>query len=93
MNQLCQLFNEISDGSTVTLERGAVYHIRPEDSFTLTGIFCTNTATREENPTGLRRTAIYLKDKKNITVNGNGATVLVHGKMTPSCSTTARGSR
>ncbi len=83
MNRLCDLFLHIQDGDTLTLEKDAVYHIRPEDSFTLTEIFCTNTAKRNENPNGLRRTAVYLKDKKHITVDGNGATVLVHGKMTP----------
>lgn len=83
MNQLCKLFEHISDGTTVTLERNAVYHVRPEDSFTLTGIFCTNSAKRDENPRGVRYTAVYLKDKKNITIDGNGATVMVHGKMTP----------
>lgn len=83
MNQLCTLFEQISDGATVTLEKDTVYHIRPEDSFTLTGIYCTNSAKRDENPEGLRRTAVYLKDKKHVTIDGNGATVLVHGKMTP----------
>ena len=31
----------------------------------------------------MRNTAIYLKDKKNITIDGNGSTLIVHGKMTP----------
>ena len=83
MNQLCTLFERVQNGDTLTLEPGAVYHIRPEDSFTLTGIFCTNSARPNENPDGLRRTAVYLKDKKQITIDGNGATVMVHGKMTP----------
>ena len=83
MNRLCKLFEQASDGATLTLERGAVYHVREEDSYTLTGYYCTNTATTSQNPDGLRRVAMYLKEKKNVTVDGNGATVMVHGKMTP----------
>jgi hypothetical protein len=83
MNRLCQIFEQAADGSTITLEQNAVYHVREDDSFTLTGIFCTNSANRNENPDGLRHTAVYLKDKKHITIDGNGATVLIHGKMTP----------
>ena len=83
MNELCNIFLNISDGETVTLEKGKVYHVRQDDSFELKGYFCSNTAKKHENPDGLRRTAMFLKDKKNVTVDGNGATVLVHGKMTP----------
>ena len=67
MNQLCTLLAQASDGSAITLEKNAVYHVREDDSLTLTGIYCTNTASRDENPNGLRRTAVYLKDKKQYT--------------------------
>lgn len=83
MNELSRLFLNISDGETVMLEKGKVYHVRPGDSFTLEGYFCSNTAKKHENPDGVRHTAIFIKDKKNITVDGNSATVIVHGKMTP----------
>lgn len=83
MNELSTLFMNVSDGETVTLEKGKVYHVRPEDSFTLEGYFCSNTAKKHENPDGTRHTAVFLKGKKNITVDGNSATVVVHGKMTP----------
>lgn len=83
MNELCNIFLNVSDGETVTLEKGKIYHVRQDDSFELKGYFCSNTAKKHENPDGLRRTAIFLKDKKNVIVDGNGATVLVHGKMTP----------
>ena len=82
MNELSRIFLEVKDGDTVTLEN-KVYHVRQDDSFELTGYFCSNTAKKHENPDGLRRTAIYLSDKNDITVDGNGATVIVHGKMTP----------
>lgn len=83
MNELSNLFLNIENGETVVLERNKTYHVRQDDSFELTGYYCSNTAKKHENPNGLRRTAIYLKGKQNITVDGNGATLLVHGKMTP----------
>ncbi len=83
MNELCNIFVNIRDGETVTLEENKVYDVRQDDSFSLTGYFCTNTAKKHENPDGTRFVAVYLKDKKNITIDGNGATILVHGKMTP----------
>lgn len=83
MNELSSLILSIKSGETLTLENKKTYHVRQDDSFELMGYFCSNTAKKHENPYGLRRTAIFLKDKKNITIDGNGATVLVHGKMTP----------
>lgn len=82
-NELCNLFLNINDNENLTLEKGKVYHIMQDDSFEFEGYFCTNTAKRHENPKGLRRTAMYLNNKKNIVIDGNGATVMVHGKMTP----------
>ncbi len=83
MNELSVLFSKLNSGETLTLECGQVYHVRQDDSFELDGYYCSNTAKPHENPTGKRYTAMYLKDKSDITVDGNGATVLVHGKMTP----------
>lgn len=83
MNELCEIFLNVNDGDTVVLEKNRVYHIRQDDSFELEGYYCSNTAKKRENPNGIRRTGIFLKNKKNITVDGNGATVMVHGKMTP----------
>ena len=83
MNALSDLFLHVTDGQTVTLEKDAVYHVRPEDGFVLTGYYCSNTASRRENPDGRRYAAIYLQNKRNVTIDGNGATILIHGKMTP----------
>ncbi len=83
MNELSTLFKKLNSGDTLSLEEGRIYHVRQDDSFTLDGYYCSNTAKQHENPTGRRYTAMYLKDKSDITVEGNGATVLVHGKMTP----------
>ncbi len=82
-NELCLLFESVEDGETLTLEKGRIYHVRQEDSFEFEGYFCTNTAKRHENPNGFRRTAMFLKNKKNIVIDGNGASIVVHGKMTP----------
>ncbi len=83
MNELSKLFLNVVDGDTVTLESGKTYHVGQDDSFELYGYYCSNTTKRQENPLGMRRSAIYLKEKKNITIEGNGAEMLVHGKMTP----------
>lgn len=83
MNELSRLFQTCSDGQCVVLARNKTYHVRQEDSFTLQGFYCTNTAKYDENPTGMRHCAIFLQDKKDIVIDGNGATLLIHGKMTP----------
>lgn len=83
MNELSSLFLNISDGETVVLEKNRIYDVRQDDSFFKEGYFCSNTAKKHENPNGYRHAAIFLKDRKNIVIEGNGATVLVHGKMTP----------
>lgn len=83
MNSLSNLFLNINNGDTITLEKDKIYDVKQDDSFELTGYFCSNTAKKHENSNGLRRTAVYLKEKRNITVDGNGATILIHGKMTP----------
>ena len=83
MNEFCKLVSGITDNSVITLEKNKIYDVRQDDSFYLEGIFCTNTAKQHENPLGKRYPALYLEGKRNITLDGNGATLLVHGKMTP----------
>lgn len=83
LNELCTLVGSIKDGETLTLEKGKAYHVRQEDSFEFEGYYCTNTAKRHENPNGFRRTVLFLENKKDIVIDGNGASVIVHGKMTP----------
>ena len=83
MNDFCNLFVDVQNGSTITLEKNKTYHVCQDDSFTVDGYYCSNTAKKDENPTGLRFSAIYLKGMKDIVIDGNGAQILVHGKMTP----------
>ena len=66
MNELSSMFLNINDGDTVVLEKNRVYHVRQDDSFEYEGYFCSNTAQKHENPNGLRRVALFLKNKKNI---------------------------
>ncbi len=83
MNEFCSLVSNIKDNSVIVLEKNKVYDICQDDSFSLRGFFCSNTAKKDENPDGTRYTALYLDGKKDVTIDGNGATLLVHGKMTP----------
>ncbi|MBQ7545797.1 MAG: hypothetical protein IJT41_02370 [Clostridia bacterium] len=83
MNELSQLFAGVKSGDTLTLERGRVYAIAPEDSFYLTGLYFSNTAKRDENPHGERFCGMYLENLRDVTIDGGGATVLIHGIMTP----------
>lgn len=83
MNELSSIFKSIKNNEAFKLKEGFVYNVRQDDSFNLTGYFCTNTARKSENRNGQRYVAVYLKNKKNIVIDGNGATIMIHGKMTP----------
>lgn len=84
MNELSTLFTEVRDNECITLEKDKVYEIAPEDSFHIFGLYFSNTATRpDENPYGERFCGIYLENRNNVVIDGNGAKVLIHGKMTP----------
>ncbi len=83
MNALCARFLDVRNGDTITLEKDKIYAIAPEDSFHLQGFFFSNTASHDENPTGERFCGIYLDRKENVTIDGNGAVVMIHGVMTP----------
>ncbi len=82
MNELSRLFIDVNNGDIITLEE-KTYDVRQDNSFVKSGYFCSNTAKKHENPDGTRYSAIFLKDKKNITIDGNGAVIMIHGKMTP----------
>lgn len=83
MNMLSEIFRDINNGQNIVLEKDRVYDVCQDDSFINKGYFCSNTARQNENPDGLRFSAIYLKNKKDIVIDGNGAEILIHGKMTP----------
>ena len=83
MNELSILFNSIKNDEKINLKENYIYDVKQDDSFSLTGYFCTNTARKIENRNGQRNVAVYLNNKKNIVIDGNGATIMIHGKMTP----------
>ncbi|MBR5442631.1 MAG: hypothetical protein IKV44_06720, partial [Clostridia bacterium] len=83
MNELSKLFTQVNNGDVITLKKDYVYHISQENGFHLTGFYCSNTAKKQENPAGTRKAAIFLENKRDITIDGNNATILIHGKMTP----------
>ncbi len=83
MNEFCNLVSNINSDDVIVLENNKIYDVRQDDSFSLKGFYCSNTAKKHENPDGTRFSALYLDNKKNITIDGNGATLLIHGKMTP----------
>lgn len=81
MNELSEIISKINDGEAVVLPK-KTYAIAPEDSFCLRGLHFSNTAKYEENPLGERFCGIYLENKENVVIDGNGSTVLIHGIMT-----------
>jgi len=83
MNEFCNLVSKINSNDEIVLEKNKVYDVRQDDSFSLKGFYCSNTAKKHENPDGTRFSALYLDGKKNIIIDGNGSTLLIHGKMTP----------
>jgi len=83
MNELSARCLDLRDGDHLVLGHGKTYHVWQDDAFCLEGYYCSNSAKQHENPTGRRYSALYIKEKKQITIDGNGATLLVHGKMTP----------
>ena len=65
----------LGDGDTLCLD-GGVYHLRPE------GAFCKEYYI-SNNDCGIKPIAIPLIGKKNVTVDGCGAELIFHGKMSP----------
>ncbi|MBR4417027.1 MAG: hypothetical protein IKS67_09665, partial [Victivallales bacterium] len=53
----------------------SVYHVRPEDCASY------NMSFRKDG--GVVKTAVLLKDRKNVTLDFNGATLMLHGKQQP----------
>ena len=53
----------------------SVYHVRPEDCVSY------NMSFRKDG--GVVKTAVLLKDRKNVTLDFNGATLMLHGKQQP----------
>lgn len=83
MNDFIEMILNIKNGETLLLEKDRIYDVYDDDCLFLEGYYCSNTASKQENPNGFRKTALWLENKQNITIDGNGATLLIHGIMTP----------
>lgn len=73
----------IKDGQHITLEKNAEYHLWQDEATKLTGCYTSNSGQIIFSPNGEKTTPFYMKNKKNVTVDGNGASLIIHGKMTP----------
>ncbi len=71
------------DGATISLSPSARFDVWSDDCPVVEGYHFSNTAGFTENPRGTRPVCLYMKGKRGITVEGNGASVIVHGVMTP----------
>lgn len=81
--KLFEILNNVQDGDVITLEENAEIDIWSDECPVVSGYHFSNTATYEENPNGDRPVGIYLKGKKNVVIDGNGAEIKIHGIMTP----------
>ena len=73
----------LKNGDRLLLKKNFQYDIRQEACMHLFGFHASNTATRQENPKGERVVAICLQNKKRVVIDGNGATLQIHGIITP----------
>lgn len=65
---------------TIELEE-ADYHLYRKSS-THKIYHISNTTSESENPDPTKHIALYLKDLKNVTIDGKGARLVLHGEMT-----------
>lgn len=42
----------------------------------------SNTTTEKDNPDAIKHIGLWLKDMKNVTIDGGGSTLMMHGEMT-----------
>ncbi len=71
------------DGATIFLAPGTRFDVWSDDCPVVEGYHLSNTAGLTENPRGRRPVCLYMKDKRGITIEGNGASIIIHGVMTP----------
>lgn len=81
--ELFKALNSAQNGDVITLEENAEIDIWNDECPVVSGYHFSNTATYEENPNGDHPVGIYLKGKKNVVIDGNGAEIKIHGIMTP----------
>lgn len=69
-------------GKAVTIElQNADYHVyRTTSSHQL--YYISNTTSENENPDQTKHIGLWMKDLKNLTIDGRGARIITHGEMT-----------
>lgn len=77
MNELSDLISEIKDGGKLVLEHGREYHLFADDCF----IYETKKTAESEGEA--IRAAVFLSGKKNVTIDGGGSALKIHGDITP----------
>lgn len=73
----------LNSGEVLTLEKNKTYHVFEEDTFKVKNIYLSNTCSLDEKPNGLINAGIYIKDKHDVVIDGNGAKLILHGHITP----------
>lgn len=81
MKTVLERIMRLQDGESLAL-KNEEYHIYTEDCFDVQ-LVVSNTCFEYESPDGNKKAAFYLKNKKNVEIDGHGATVIVHGVITP----------
>lgn len=69
-----------SGARVLSFEKGR-YDIWPEGAIRREH-FISNTSTEQECPSKVKTIGLLFEDMKNLTIEGNGATLMFHGKMT-----------
>lgn len=80
--KLQQVFKDCKEqkAKVVVFEKGR-YDLWPEDAVKK-DIFISNTASEKESPSKQKTLGMYLNELTDVTIEGNDATLMCHGKMT-----------
>lgn len=82
LQQVIDMAQTNAGGVVINLAPGAVYHVCRTSAAPLVR-YVSNTTSAEENfDNGMKYVALYFKDAANVTLNGNGATIITHGELT-----------
>ena len=82
MNDIVKIIKNINDNKKIQIKKG-VYHINQEDCFFSSALFCTNSSSLKNNPNGEKHSLFFLENKKDVIIDGSGATIILHGPITP----------
>ncbi|CAH1192981.1 Alpha-1,3-galactosidase A [Paenibacillus allorhizoplanae] len=81
MRRILRAAAEVDEHVVIQFEGGSYnfYHTHASKEV----YFVSNTASELENPDNTKSIGIHLKQMSNITIDGGGALLIFHGKMTP----------